>query len=440
MSQILIDRPIYLKNLTRWLGQNDLVKIVTGVRRCGKSKLLELFQSHLLYSRIATDEQIISINLEDIFQTNEIGLKLTENKSLSSYEALLNYIVKRLKQRQMNYVFIDEIQLLENWEQVANALRLKENVDVYLTGSNAYMFSGDLANSFGGRYVEIKMHPYSLAEYYNANTYVSDLKVPESREEFFNRNNLSFVYKKYITEGGFPQTVNMLFDRKMINDYLHDTVYMNTLHKDIVRRFNIADSNKLDAVVQYMFDNIGNETSLRSIERGLKSGGYSVSAPSIDTFLKGLLDSYLLYKCNKYDIKGKKYLDSNAKYYVVDLGLRTALLGQKDMDAGHILENVVYLELLRRGYNVSVGRIYATGKNLEVDFVAQKAGGTPEYYQVALYTLEPETLKRELAPLEAIDDNYPKFILSMDADSGDNNGIKRMNVFRWLLEENADSG
>ena len=416
-------------------GQNDLVKIVTGVRRCGKSKLLELFQANLVTKNLATDEQIISINLEDSVETKEIGLTLTENKRLCSYETLLDYVLKRLQKNKMNYVFIDEIQLLENWEQAANALRLRNNVDVYLTGSNAYMFLSDLANAFGGRYVEIKMLPYSFAEYYNAYDSMICLTVPENREDFLKRHDLQAIYTKYTTESGFPQTVNIAFDRQMINDYLHDTVYMNTLQKDIVRLFNITDSNKLDSVVRYMFDNIGNETSLRSIERRLKAAGYNVSAPSIDVYLKGLLDSYLLYKCERYDIKGKKYLESNAKYYVVDVGLRTALLGQKNADYGHILENVVYLELLRRGYKVSVGRIYSAGKNLEVDFVAQKAGGQVEYYQVALYALEPTTLQRELAPLEAIDNNYPKFILSLDFGSGETKGIKRLNVIDWLLND-----
>ena len=221
----------------------------------------------------------------------------------------------------------------------------------------------------------------------------------------------------------------------MINDYLHDTVYMHTLQKDIVQRFNTVNSNKLDSVVKYVFDNIniGSETSLRNIENGLKAAGYSVSSPSIDTYLKGLLDSYLIYKCERYDIKGKKFLESNAKYYVVDAGLRTALLGQKDKDFGHVLENVVYLELLRRGYTVSIGKIRSAGKDLEVDFVAQKSGGATEYYQVALYTLDSDTLKRELAPLEAISDNHPKFILSLDGGNGETNGIKRLNVLSWLI-------
>lgn len=434
-SRQLIDRPKYLQDLSKWTGQNDLIKIVTGVRRCGKSKLLELFQANLIMKNLATDEQIISVNLEDPVQAKEIGLTLTENKRLRSYETLSDYILNRIQKEKMNYVFIDEIQLLEDWEQFANALRLRSNVDVYLTGSNAYMFSSDLANVFGGRYIEIKMLPYSFAEYCNAYNSMIGLKAFENREDFLKRHDLQTIYTKYVTESGFPQTVNLAFDRQMINDYLHDTVYMNTLQKDIVRRFNIADSNKLDSVVRYMFDNIGNETSLRSIERGLKAAGYSVSAPSIDVYLKGLLDSYLLYKCERYDIKGKKYLDSNAKYYAVDTGLRGILIGQKNADYGHILENVVYLELLRRGYKVSVGRIYSAGKNLEVDFVAQKAGGQVEYYQVALYALEPTTLQRELAPLEAIDDNYPKFILSLDFGSGETKGIKRLNVIDWLLND-----
>ncbi len=433
----LIGRPTYLQSLTKWLGQNDLVKIVTGVRRCGKSKLLELFQSHLWFEGLVNDDnQIISINLEDASQTDEIGLKLTKEQRLISYKELLDFIKKRLQKNKMNYIFLDEIQLLENWERVVNTLRLMDNTDIYLTGSNAYMFSSDLANTFGGRYIEIKMQPYSFAEYFNAYTSVQHLRV-KTREEYLEGHTFEGVYNKYVTQGGFPQTVNFLFDQQMIYDYLKDTVYLNTLQKDIVRRFNVGDTNKLDAVVRYLFDNIGNETSLRSIERALKASGQTVSAPSIDTYLKGLMDSYLLYKCERYDIKGKKYLDSNAKYYVVDAGLRTALLGQKDMDFGHVLENVVYLELLRRGYCVSVGKINSGGKTLEVDFVAQKAGGNIEYYQVALYTLDPQVLEREVAPLAAINDNYPKFILSMDAGQGDTNGIKRLNVLQWLLMDPA---
>ena len=421
VQEKLIDRPTYIAKLNAWLDQTDLVKIITGVRRCGKSKLFKLFEENLVSEHGVQRTQIIDINLEDLEQTGKIGLELQSNDILTPYQTLLDYIVSQLNPKLMNYVFIDEIQMLENWQQVANTLRLKNNVDLYLTGSNAYMFSSDLANSFGGRYIEIKMQPYSLKEYEFALQSKDEQLLPQD------------LYNKYVLESGFPKTVNFHHDLELVNDYLMNTVYLNTIQKDIIRRFNIADTNKLDAVIRFIFDNIGNETSLRSIERGLKTSGRPVSVPSIDIYLRGLIDSYLVYKCERYDIKGKQYLDSNAKYYLADLGLRTAVLGQKDMDYGHILENIVYLELIRRGYRVSVGKLSSSQKTLEVDFVAQKNGNDTEYYQVALYTLEPEVLERELSPLRKIPDNYPKYLLSMDAGEGINDGIKRLNVFDWLL-------
>ena len=434
-TETFIDRPEYIRQLKAWQGQNDLIKIVTGVRRCGKSKLLELFQMRLQFDKIADDSQIVSVNLEDLIQTRKIGLTEDTEHFLVGYEKLLDYILEQLNPEKMNFVFIDEVQLLRDWQKVANTLRLQKNVDVYLTGSNAYMFSSDLANSLGGRYVEIKMQPLSFLEYHEAYIQSQNLtpevtlddKAPRILVDLFN------LYSNYIHESGFPQTLKMLYDRQHISDYLRDTVYLNTVQKDIIKRFNLSDVDKLDAVVKYMFDNIGNETSIRNIEKGLGSGGHKISVPTIDKILEGLLDSFLMYECKRYDIKGKQYLDSNSKYYVADIGLRTALIGMKDMDAGHILENVVYLELIRRGYEVSVGKIHSGSKMVEVDFIAKKSGGIVEYYQVALNVLGNDTLERELAPLEAIDDNYPKFILSMDYGSGENNGIKRLNVLDWLL-------
>ena len=434
-TETLIDRPEYIRQLQSWQGQNDLIKIVTGVRRCGKSKLFELFQMRLQSDKIADNSQIVSINLEDLIQTRTIGLTEDSEHFLVGYEKLLDYILERLNPQKMNFVFIDEVQLLRDWQKVANALRLQKNVDIYLTGSNAYMFSSDLANSLGGRYVEIKMQPLSFKEYHEAYVQSQTLFTEKPLDDKIPRFlvDLSNLYYHYIRESGFPQTLKMLYDRQHISDYLRDTVYLNTVQKDIVKRFNIADTNKLDAVVKYMFDNIGNETSVRSIERGLSAGGHKISVPTIDRIIEGLLDSFLMYKCDRYDIKGKQYLDSNSKYYVADIGLRTAMLGIKDMDAGHILENVVYLELIRRGYEVSVGKIHKGSKLVEVDFVAKKSGGVVEYYQVALNVLGSELLERELAPLETIDDNYPKFLLTMDYGSGENNGIKRLNVLDWLL-------
>lgn len=430
----LIGRPQYIAQLQKWQGQNDLIKIVTGVRRCGKSKLFSLYQTDLEIESHKKKQKIniININLEDLMQTRKIGLAYDDEGFLTDYNTLLDYIVDSLQPKVMNYVFLDEIQLLRDWQKVANTLRLQDNVDVYLTGSNAYMFSSDLANALGGRYVEIKMQPLSFKEYFNSYHFKAGLfaRTKKDHEEI---NDPWAVYSHYIKESGFPQTLDFLYDRQLINDYLLDTVYLNTIQKDIVRRFKIGDSNKLDAVVRYLFDNIGNETSVRGIERGLKAGGYNISVPTITTYIQGLLDSYLMYKCDRYDIKGKQLLDGNAKYYVADAGLRAALLGHENMDQGHILENVVYLELLRRGYKVSVGKINKGNKNIEVDFVAQKSGGEVEYYQVA-YALEPEVLKRELAPLEEIEDNYPKFLLSLDLTEGNTKGIKRVNVLKWLLE------
>lgn len=432
MKEILIDRPDYIFQLNSWKNKSDIVKIITGVRRCGKSKLFSLFQSKLL-SEGVSDKQIINVNLEDPSYIRKIGLKInTKNNLLTDYEVLLDFIKSKIKSKKMNYVFIDEIQLLENWQQVANGLRLKENVDLYLTGSNAYMFSGDLANYFGGRYIEIKMQPFSFKEYYSA------YKIKQNVKE----ENLQKVYDLYIKESGFPQTTDFIGNSQLINDYLMNTVYLNTIQKDIVKRFNIQYTNKLDSVINYIFDNIGNETSVRNISKTLESIGEKTSVPSIEIYIKGLIDSYLIYKCNRYNIKGKQYLISNSKYYVADVGLRNILLGKQETDMGHILENIVYLELLRRGYKVYVGKLETFVKrkdknervNLKIDFVAQKPGQSIEYYQVAFYTLEKEILERELKPLEKIRDNNPKFILSMDYGNGDINGIKRLNVLDWLLK------
>lgn len=433
-TETLIGRPQYIEQLKKWQSQTDLIKIVTGVRRCGKSKLFYLYQQDLIVHKVADDRQIININLEDLMQTQKIGLEYDKENFLTDYNKLLDYIVKRLKPQKMNYVFIDEIQLLRDWQRVANTLRLQNNVDLYLTGSNAYMFSSDLANQLGGRYVEIKMQPLSFKEYRGAYSQFAQFWV-KTKKDITDLHNPIVVYSHYIKDSGFPQTLNLLYDKQLISDYLLDTVYLNTIQKDVVKRFNIADTNKLDAVVKYLFDNIGCETSVRNIAKCLEASGRKISVPTIDTYIQGLVDSFLLYKCERYDIKGKQYLDSNAKYYVADIGLRTALLGIKDMDAGHILENIVYLELIRRGYEVSVGKLVKGGKNIEVDFVAKKSGGLVEYYQVALNVLDQQILQRELASLEAIDDNYPKFLLSMDYGSGENNGIKRLNVFDWLLQE-----
>lgn len=440
----LFYRNDYIQKLDKWSNSQDLVKIITGVRRSGKSKLLEMFQYTLIKNKKVLQEQIISINLEDHIKIQDIGLVLDKNNKLDDFKTLINYILKKIQPDKMNYLFIDEIQLLNNWQQVANTFRLQQNVDVYLTGSNAYMFSSDLSNFFGGRYIEIKIQPYSFSEYYNAYILANE-NIGKTRQEILNKDSVNDLYLKYIQNSGFPQTVNLFWEKQMIEDYLKDVVYNNTLQKDIVKRFNIKNQQYLEKVVLYLFDNIGRETSLRNIEKELKNTGLKISVSDISKYIKGLLDSYLLYECKRYDIKGKQILNGNSKYYVSDLGLRNALLVNKNNteDKGHILENLVYLELLKRGYKVSFGRIYKYKKNkegkaervpIEVDFVAQKDNFI-EYYQVAYYINESvETLNRELSSLQEIDDNYAKFILSMDIGNENINGIYRKNVLNWLME------
>lgn len=427
MIETTIDRPIYTEKLKYLMNKTDIVKIITGVRRCGKSKLFSIFQTSLQTEYKIKKHNIININLEDLLQTEEIGLDYNDKGLLVGYKKLLDFIIhKIINQNEMFYLFVDEIQLLENWQRIINTLRLRNNIDIYLTGSNAYMFSSDLSNSFGGRYIEIKMLPYSFKEYYNACL----LENKNSIDKY----NLQNIYQKYITESGFPQITNHFWNKQLINDYLNNVVYINTIQKDIIQRFNISSPNKLDILAKFLFDNIGNETSIRGIERSLKTINQNISAMTIDNYLQGLLDSYLIYKCDRYDIKGKQILtNTNSKYYSVDLGLRTSLLGYKDKDMGRILENIVYLELLRRGYKVYTGKIN-TRKNIEIDFVTEKPEVEIEYYQVSYTIAQEETLKRELKSLEKIEDNYPKFLLTMDEGKSNNNGIKRINVLEWLVE------
>jgi len=414
---LLINRPEYLEKLKSWQGQIELIKIVTGVRRCGKSFLFTIFQNNLRSDGIG-DDQILHINLE-----------LNENEELLNSKKLHSYVLANLSPNKINYVFLDEIQLVPDWQRTVNSLRLHPNIDVYLTGSNAHMFSSELTTLIGGRYVEIKMLPLSFHEYViGTGSHADDLQAK---------------YDRYINESGFPQTVAFSGNKQMINDYLLDTVYLNTMQKDVVQRFKIKEPARLDNVVRYMFDNIGNETSLRKIADRLKADGIGISPTTLDNYIQGLLDSYLIYKCDRWDIKGKTILQPNPKYYAVDMGLRTALLGRPDTDVGHMLENIVYLELLRRGYKVYVGKVKGRVINntetssIEVDFVAAKAGGEIEYYQVAWSVLNdnPKTLHRELASLEAIKDNFPKYLLTMDYGSGMTDGIKRLNVLQWLMGE-----
>ncbi|GBU23581.1 hypothetical protein R83H12_00197 [Fibrobacteria bacterium R8-3-H12] len=413
VEEKLISRPEYLEKLRSWQQDPDMIKIITGVRRSGKSKLLTLMQRDLLKNGV------------NAAQIQQIDLDLDDNKEFLDREVLYKHILNGLVPNKMNYVFLDEIQLVKDWQKIANSLRAKKNIDLYLTGSNAYMFSSKLSTLIGGRYIEIKIQPLSFKEYIAGKKELHKGKVIGNIKE----------YERYTVESAFPQTLKYNGDMQLIGDYLKDSVYRNTISKDIIERYELKDTVKLDNVVRYLFANITKETSILNIEKQL---GSKVSNDTIDKYVNGLLDSYMLCKCERMDLKGKKILNSNPKYYVCDVGLRGAVLGRRIGDAGKILENVVYLELLRRGYDVYVGKIGKKQENgewreIEVDFVALKANGVKEYYQVATTIQNEETAAREIKSLREIDDNYPKYLLTLDYGSSSDEGIKQLNVLEWLL-------
>lgn len=402
----MIERPLYLERLCR-LKDKDVIKVVTGIRRCGKSTLLIAFQ-HYLQQQGIDSKQIIAINLES-----------GDFRHLRTAEALYDYVEALLQKGKQNYVFLDEIQNVANFQQAVDWLYTKENVDLYITGSNAFLLSGELATLISGRYIEIKMLPLSFKEYTTA---------------FPQNQNLPQLYAQYLLNSSFPGALEFL-NQQDRQAYL-EGIYNTILIKDVATRKKIADISALQRVVEFMYDNIGNLCSATKIANTMTSAGYKISVPTVDVYLQALTDSFILYKARRYDIKGKERLKSGAKYYAVDIGLRYFLLGSQQKDSGHILENVVYLELLRRGYEVYVGK----NGTAEVDFLVIR-NGQREYYQVSQSVLDERTLKRELAPLQNITDQYPKFLLTMDyLPLGDFNGIRQINVFDWLVNKNMAQG
>ena len=396
-----IKREEYLERL-RNLKHKKLIKILTGIRRCGKSTVLEMFKNELLKNGV-DENQIIFINFEDY-----------ENKYLRNPDVLYNHI-KKLLTSKMNYIFLDEIQHVENFPEVVDSLYIKDNVDLYLTGSNSSLLSSEIATLISGRYVEIKMQPFSFAEFVMATG---------------QSENLSKAYRQYIETSSFPYVLELLQTPQEINSYL-EGIYNTILVKDIIDRKKIADTNVLKSVTQFIFDNIGLELSSKKIADTLTSNGRKSDPKTIEKYVSSLEESFIIHKVSRYNIKGKEYLKSLEKYYVSDIGLRNFMLGKKAMDVGHILENIIYLELLRRGYSVYVGKI----DDMEIDFVAQNQQGN-FYIQVAASVRDENTLKRELRSLQAIKDNYPKILLTLDDDpEGDYEGITRKNALDWLVEK-----
>ena len=395
-----IQRPEYLDKLIAF-REKQLIKVITGIRRCGKSTLLELYQEYLMEQGIAA-EQIISINLEDF-----------DFYELQKPEKLHAYVKERLVPEKMTYVFVDEIQQCENFPMVVDSLYLKKNVDIYITGSNAYMLSSEIATLLSGRYVEIKMLPLSFKEYVSA--------TGDNRE-------LMRKYTAYLENSSFPYALELAGHPRELRDYL-EGIYNTIVVKDIANRHKISDTMMLESVARFVFDNIGNPLSTKKIADTMTSDGRKTDARTVEKYLSALMESYIVYQARRYNVRGKQYLKTLEKYYVADIGLRYLLLGTSSTDVGHILENVVYLELLRRGYEVYVGKI----DDLEVEFVRMNARGRI-YYQVAATVREEKTLRRELLSLEKIADHYPKVILTLDEDpEADYNGIRRINALDWMM-------
>jgi predicted AAA+ superfamily ATPase len=396
----VIGRPEYIAKLLDFKDK-QLIKVVTGVRRCGKSTLLEMFRDHL-YAQGVGENRITYLNFEDM-----------DNQALTEAAALHKYVGRRLVKGQMNYVFFDEIQMVREFPRAVDSLFIKKNVDLYITGSNQYFLSDELATLLTGRYVTINMMPLSFKEYVS---YYADSVSLERR------------YEDYLRYSSFPFAVELNRDLNRVKDYLGG-IYNTIVMKDVAARRKIVDLSALDRVTRFIFDNIGNLTSIKKISDTMASSGRKVSVPAIESYFLSLQDAFMVYRAKRWDLKGKRQLLFNDKYYVVDIALRSFLLGEKSLDMSHVLENVIYLELLRRGCEVYVGKI----GDLEVDFIAMKYG-VPEYYQVSATVREKAVLERELAPLYKIKDNYPKFLLTLDRDPPAwHDGIRSINVLDFLL-------
>lgn len=396
----MVKRKQYLDKLIK-LKDKQVIKVVTGVRRCGKSTLLLQFQEYLREQGV-DGEQIIFLNLEKL-----------ENEPLLEYHALYDYITERLAPGRMTYIFLDEIQNVPGFEKAVDSLFAMEWTDIYITGSNARMLSGELATLLSGRYVEIQMLPLSFAEYYTL--------VGGDRREAWNA---------YFVSGGFPYTA-YIEEEDIRRDYLQG-IYHTVLLKDIVERKRIQDVTLLESVVRFLFDNVGNIVSSKKIADSLTSYGRKTTSATVENYIRALEESFILYKAGRYDVKGKQYLKSLEKYYLVDQGLRGLLSGSSGRDIGHVLENIVYLELLRRGYQVQVGKV----GNQEIGFVAGK-GSDRIYYQVAASILDEQTYQREIAPLKMVHDHYPKYIVTMDEVPMGEDGIRQVNVVEFLLGEGS---
>ena len=379
-----------------------IIKVITGVRRCGKSVLMQQYAEKLKSSGVDA-RRIITINFEDY-----------DYHQLREPQALYDYVKRHLSQGQMNYVFLDEIQHVTNYADVVDALFIKENVDIYITGSNAYMLSSEIATLLSGRYVELRLLPFSLKEYAQARN---------------DEPSIDRLYADYITYSSFPYVASIMHDTQVVNDYLRG-IYSTIVLKDVVQRNRIGDTMMLESVMAFVADNIGNTLSTKKIADTMTSAGRRIDVKTVEKYLTALGESCIVYPVKRYDVKGHSLLKTLEKYYLVDVALRNMLLGTRGIDYGRVLENVVFLELMRRYPNVYIGKV----GNMEVDFVSTD-GTYTHYFQVCASMREEATRNRELKVLQAIDDNFPKTVLTLDPDPTTYyNGIKQQNALEWLTQ------
>jgi uncharacterized protein len=406
--KIHINRTEYINKLLAYRDKG-LIKVVTGLRRSGKSTLFELYREMLLESGVQAS-QIVFLNFED-FELR---------KFLNDLDLLYAHIINQLDLKNPCYVFLDEVQNVIEFERLVDGLFVKPNIDVYITGSNAFLLSGELATLLSGRYIEISILPFSFKEYLTARNI-------DTSNKYLNYEALFF---DYINETSLPKGVELResgFDK--IFEYL-DAIYTTIIEKDITQRHQINDKRAFGNIVKFVASNIGNALSPSNISKTLKQDEQSIHHSTVEKYLEYLVASFVFYKVNRFDLKGKKQLATQEKYYLVDAGLLNILVGKdRTTDRGHILENVVYLELLRRGNKIWTG----TTRNNEVDFVCKNTTGDIEYYQVAWQMTDESTVEREFGALEKIKDNYPKFLLTTDSFTQSRSGIQHLNVFNWLL-------
>lgn len=407
----MVQRREYLEQLIKWKDK-QVIKVITGIRRCGKSTLLKMYQEYLKTQGIS-DDQIISVNFEEL-----------EYEDLLDYKSLYIYLKERLHKTKFTYIFLDEIQQVEDFQKAVDSLYVKDNIDVYITGSNAYLLSGDLATLLSGRYVEINMLPLSFSEY-------CQLRTPEDKDAMF---------AEYMKNGGFPYITMLGNDNEMIDTYL-EGIYNTIIVKDVEERGKrkekdpnkrkVTDVALLKNISRFLAGSIGSPISIKSIADYVTSSGRKISQNTVDDYVDALVEPYIFYPVERYDILGKQLLKKNQKLYMVDLGLRRNLLARQRYDLGFSLENIIYFELLRRGYDVNIGKVGVT----EVDFVARK-NEEIIYYQVTASMVEETTFEREITPLRSINDNYPKVILTLDRYTvGNYEGIVVVNAIDWLMSK-----